>query len=142
MNFSELKIDAEELFEFVLKDPIFERLTKELDHNLAAHSVMDAINALHTASKPEDQEHFDLSPGGCMVISLLQQWFVRYFCKILMQLMTPEALVLNQKKIPISYLVNYLSYQNHFSLKDLIEKHYNTLEATGWYVEQLLRIVQ
>ena len=136
MNFNELELDTDQLFEIVQKDPVFEGLIEQLDHNLAARAVVDAINTLHTASKPEDQNKFDLSPEGCMVISLLQQWFVRYFCKKLMQLMTSEALILNRNKIPFSYLVNYLIYQNHFSLKDLIERYYNTLEATGWYVEQ------
>ena len=138
MNFNELELDANQLFEIVLKEPIFKCLIK-LDHNLAAQAVMDAINTLHTASKSEDQKQFDLSLEGCMVISLLQQWFVRYFCKKLMQLMTSEALILNRNKIPLSYLVNYLIYQNHFSLKDLIKRYYNTLEATGWYVVRVLQ---
>lgn len=133
MNASESELDAQQLFEIVLGDPVFDGLMEGLDHSLAAHAVVDAINTLHTASKPEDQNQFDLTPEGCMVISLLQQWFVRYFCKKLMQLMTSEALILNRNKIPFSYLVNYLSYQNHFSLKDLIERYYTTLEATGWY---------
>ena len=132
MNVSESELDADQLFEIVLKDPVFEGLIEQLDHNLAAHAVVEAINTLHTATSPEDQKQFDLSPEGCMVISLLQQWFVRYFCKKLMQLMTSEALILNRNKIPFSYLVNYLVYQNHFSLKDLIERYYCTLEATGW----------
>ena len=137
VNAGESELDADQLFEIVLNDPVFEGLTEQLDHNQAARAVVDAINTLHTASKPEDQKQFDLSPEGCMVISLLQQWFVRYFCKKLMQLMTSEALILNRNKIPFSYLVNYLTYQNHFSLKDLIERYYNTLEATGWYVDRV-----
>lgn len=128
----ELELDADQLFSMVLSDPIFEGVMEGLDHQLATQAVVDAINCLHTASKPEDQKPFDVTPDGCMVISLLQQWFVRYFCKKLMQLMTSEALILNRNKIPFSYLVNYLIYQNHFSLKQLVQSYYNTLEATGW----------
>lgn len=129
---NELELDADQLFSIVLNEPIFEGIMNGLDHQMAAQAVVEAINRLHTASKPEDQKQVDLSQEGCMVISLLQQWFVRYFCKKLMQLMTSEALILNRNKIPFSYLVNYLSFQNHFSLKDLIHRYYNTLEATGW----------
>ena len=134
VNACELELDADTLFNIVLSDPVFEGLMEQLDHQSVRQAVVDAVNTLHTASKPEDQKQFDLSPEGCMVISILQQWLVRYFCKALIQLMTSEALILNRNKIPFSYLVNYLSYQNHFSLKELIERYYNTLEATGWYV--------
>lgn len=129
---NELELDADQLFAIVTNDPAFEGQMEGLDNSLASRAVVDAINTLINASKPEEGKQFDLSPEGCMVISLLQQWFVRYFCKKLMQLMTSEALILNRNKIPFSYLVNYLSYQNHFSFKELIERYYNTLEATGW----------
>ena len=132
VSMSELELDAEQLFSIVTNDPVFEGQMEGLDNSLAARAVVDAINTLISASKPEDGKQFDLSPEGCMVISLLQQWFVRYFCKKLMQLMTSEALILNRNKIPFSYLVNYLSYQNHFSFKELIERYYDTLDATGW----------
>ena len=46
-----------------------------------------------------------------------------------MQLMTPEALVLNRKKLPVSYIINYIKYQKHFSLKSLINEHF---DAIGW----------
>ena len=55
------------------------------------------------------------------VIALLQQWLVMYLCKKLLQLMTPEALLNNHKKIPTHYISTYLSQQTHFSLKRLIE---------------------
>jgi len=33
----------------------------------------------------------------CMIIALAVQWLVRFICKKLMQLMTPEALILKRK---------------------------------------------
>ena len=33
----------------------------------------------------------------CMVIALITQWLVRFMCKKLMQLMTPEAAILKRK---------------------------------------------
>ena len=55
------------------------------------------------------------------VIALLQQWLVMYMCKKLMQLMTPEALLVNHKKIPTHYISAYLTHQTHFSLHHLID---------------------
>ena len=73
-----------------------------------------------------------LSPEGCLVVALFQQWLIRYLCKRLMQLMTSEAFILYRNVIPSSYLENYLSFQAHFSLKDLILKYYKTPEHSGW----------
>jgi len=39
------------------------------------------------------------SDGACMVTAVVAQWLVRYLCKKLMQLMTPEAIVLNRKYV-------------------------------------------
>ena len=73
-----------------------------------------------------------LSPEGCLVVALLQQWLVRYLCKRLMHLMTSEAFILYWNVIPSSYLKNYLSFQAHFSLKELILKYHRALEDSGW----------
>ena len=62
------------------------------------------------------------------VVTLLQQWLVRYLCKRLMQLMTSEAFILYRNLLPSSYLENYISFQAHFSLKELIL----ALEHSGW----------
>ena len=73
-----------------------------------------------------------LSPEGCLVVALMQQWLVRYFCKQLMQLMTSEAFILSRSVVPSSYLENYISFQAHFSLKELILKYHQALEYSGW----------
>lgn len=132
MATGELEHEAEHLFDIVLHDPEFDGLMPDLNHNGAYQAVVDSINMLHTAPSPEDGQQENLSAEGCMVISLLQQWLVQYFCKKLMQLMTPEALILHRNKIPYTYLENYLANQAHFSLKDLVNNYYDTLEGTGW----------
>ena len=48
------------------------------------------------------------SDGACMVTAVVAQWLVRYLCKKLMQLMTPEAIVLNRK-----YVIYILMYCLH-----------------------------
>ena len=46
-----------------------------------------------------------------MVTAVIVQWLVRYMCKKLMQLMTPEAVILKRKYVIIMYLCGYVSNQ-------------------------------
>ena len=70
---------------------------------------------------------------GCLVVLLLQQWLVLYLTKRMMQLMTSEAFTEHRSKIPSPYLENYLAYQTHFSLSNLIRKYHSGL-ASKWSV--------
>lgn len=83
-------------------------------------AINDTMTILHSSTTYDQQFFSGLEDQHVLIITIIQQWLVRYFVKRLMQLMTPEALVLNQKKIPHSYLANYLFCQHHFSLKDMI----------------------
>lgn len=116
----------------MLSDPLFKEVMQQLDQAIATKAVNEAIEVLLTAINPEDNGHLRLSSEGCLVVSLLQQWLVRYFCKKLMQLMTPEAVVLHRNKIPSSYLVNYFIYQKHFSLKELISRYCCNMKSSKW----------
>ena len=51
----------------------------------------------------------------------------------MMQLMTSEAFIEHYSKIPSSYLENYLAFQTHFSLSNLINKYLSGL-AKKWSV--------
>ena len=88
--------------------------------------IETARKTVHSDLESLQKDHIDftqpLAPVTQLVQSLLVQWLVRHFCKRLMQLMTPEALVLHEHQIPASYIHNYLTYQKHFSLKDLIQQ--------------------
>ena len=46
------------------------------------------------------------SDGACMVTAVIAQWILRFICKKLMQLLTPESTILNRKYV---YYVYYLS---------------------------------
>ena len=46
------------------------------------------------------------SDGACMVTAVVAQWLVRYMCKKLMQLMTPEAAILNRKYVMYFNVLN------------------------------------
>ena len=45
------------------------------------------------------------SDGACMVTAVIAQWLVRYLCKKLMQLMTPEAAILKRKYFVYSIMI-------------------------------------
>ena len=50
----------------------------------------------------DDDDNFKTlgaSDGACMVTAVIAQWLVRYSCKKLMQLMTPEAAILKRKYV-------------------------------------------
>ena len=118
------------MFSLILCDPEYEGLLKTLTHQDAMRAVMEAFNLLFAPAPQDEGGQKDMTPEGCMVVSLLQQLLVRLFTERLMQLMTTEAIILNRKKIPSSYLANYLSNQAHFSLKDLITQYHKAVAAT------------
>ena len=103
---------------------------KDLTHYAAAQAIPEAINVLHSDVVPDQGGHLDVSPEGCLIIALLQQWLVRHLCKRLMQLMTSEALILHRNRIPFSYMRNYLNFHTHFSLQNLVEKYHQAAEST------------
>jgi len=106
----------------------------------------------------DDSEGYDTlgaSDGACMVTTMITQWLVRFMCKKLMQLMTPEALILKRKyvnmynmvilfyivyflfrNIPKFYLETYLRFQNHFSIRELIAGKIEMLDK--WYANKML----
>lgn len=134
--YDELCLDTLHVFALIERDPEFAGLVPTLrdQHSVVAEAIVEAMKVLHTAPGPKDynQQIEELSPNGCLVVSLLEQWLIRYFCKRLMQLMTSEAIILHRKKLRSSYIANYLKFQTHFSLKDLIKNHHELLEASGW----------
>ena len=88
------------------------------------------MHVLHTAPVPnESMVPKEMSEKAGLVIFILQHWLIHHLCKQLMQLMTPEAIILYHKEIPHLLIDNYLSHQQHFSLKKLINHHYAALES-------------
>ena len=118
----ELKCDAAHLFHLVLSsNPKFEGVMRtEMNDTETARIAIQS--ALDTLPRVDGDSTYTEPPVTQLIWSLLVQWLVRYFCKRLMQLMTPEALVLHEHQVPASYVHNYLTFQKHFSLKDLIQQ--------------------
>lgn len=62
-------------------------------------------------------------PGTYVIISIICRWLTRYFCRRLMQILTPEGLAVHFSKIPASLRKCYVYHQEHFCLNLLIEQH-------------------
>ena len=127
----EIANDYHHIFELISCDSKFAGLLLTLTHEEAFQAVVEAFNFLHTATDPKEQElKAKLSQKGCMVVFLLQQWLVRFLTKKVMNLMTTEAVILNCKKIPHSYLENYFESQAHFSLIDTLTSYHGGLRES------------
>ena len=125
-------MDAAHLFPLLEKDASFEAALESLTVESANEAVNEALQVLHTAPDPNEEgvaSQHEMSQEACLVVSVLQQWLIRYLCKTLMQLMTPEAICLHRKKIPASLIDNYLTHHQHFSLKKLLEHHLLPLQS-------------
>ena len=120
-----MKMDTEHVFHLITCDPTYAKLLEDLTHEEAMKAVVESINLLHSPGPKKDEV---LSCGGCMIVSVIQQLFIRLLTKRLMNLMTAEAVILSRNRIPGSYLNNYLSNQSHFSLKDTIETMMDTVK--------------
>lgn len=125
----ELEVDCKHVFSYICADSVFDGLIG------TEVPVVDAVSEAFCMLNTPDSEQCSLkqgmSPYACMVVSILVQWLVRYLCKRLMQVMTPEALTIHRGKIASTYIHNYLQFQIHFSLKKLITTSYRTLQIDG-----------
>ena len=65
--------------------------------------VAEALELLYTGDAPPEDDEYDevlgASDEACMVTALVAQSLVRFMCKKLMQLMTPEAIILKWKYV-------------------------------------------
>lgn len=97
--------------------------------------INEALHVLHNSPDPSDgNTSLEIHSSACVVIAVLMQWFVCYLCKRLMQVMTPEALAVHCRAIPNLYIRNYLKFQEHFNLKELVERHLDHLHHNDWLV--------
>ena len=123
----ELDRDMREVLNQVLRDSEFAGrillMTSETYFNSTEDiykAVMEAFEKLHDPNA-ELNIHQDVSINALMVISAVTQLLVRLLCKRVMQLMTSDALCVHHRAVPTPYIQSYLNFQNHFSLKSLVE---------------------
>lgn len=130
----ELEFDATLIIRLLQKhDENFANCYHEINESNYEVFVTDALKALVTAPayNAESTQNYQITQATYAVISIFFQWLTRYFCKCLMQLMTSEALTVHHLNIPRPYIWSYLHEQHHFSLKDLIEKHFRMLKHSS-----------
>ena len=100
-------------------------LSNLLEQPISSSIINDAVDYLVNKSNAST-----IPTVACkMVIAFLLQWLVTYLCERLMQLVTPEALIINHKKIPSYYMNVYLNQQHHFKLKELITDYHSALRC-------------
>ena len=130
-SLEELTLDAHYVSSIVCADPEFQGLFQTISPQRVVLAVAEAVKKLYEAPAPQGNgPSVGLSSEGCMMVAMAVQWLLRHLCKHLMQIMTPEALVIHRKKISSSYLINYLKYHSHFSLKVLIKNRLDALSQT------------
>ena len=124
------------IFPLIRGDPEFRNILKELQPSEIESSVNEAIQVLmHKDSLGGTGALF--MPETPVVISIFQQWIIRYMCKKMLQIMTPEGLAMHYKNIPQSYREVYLNSQEHFCLKDIVSFHMKLLEENTSIVVEL-----
>ena len=121
-----MTIDAMHVSSIVKKVPEFDASIKGLEKELILVTVQKAVAFLIN-----DHEHISASRTTRMVIAVLEQWLITYLCERLLQLMTPETLIINHRKIPSHYMDIYLNQQSHFNLRTLIGNYHAVLSSSN-----------
>ena len=97
-----------------------------MDEVQVQKAIQEAMHTLHTAPHflqcSTDDKSLAMSPLACMMLSLMIQWFIRYFCKCIIQILNPKALSIHNE-ILATYKRHDLTSQIHFCRKSLV-KHY------------------
>lgn len=129
-SLDELKHDAHYISHFVQADPEFHGLLAKIGPQEVASAVAEAVQKLHEARAPQGNNiTINVSPEACMMVEIAIQWLIMHLCKRLVQLMTPEALVIHRNKISSSYVNSYVDFQSHFSLKSWVHHHVTALRS-------------
>ena len=96
-------------------------------HKLDESNVPELLQSALSILKQQEASQQPTDSNTTLVHVLFQQWLVTHLYKRLLQLMTPEALISNHKKIPPYYISHYLNYQCHFNLKDLLVRYHTEM---------------
>ena len=123
MSEQELEYDAEHLFGLLHSE------IQRSNPSITTVTVFKAMKILITTPDPSQSE-FPVADDIALIFRLLVQWFIHHLCKALMQLMTPEALALLHRRIPETYVRNYLVIQEHFSLKKFLSNYCELLQTS------------
>lgn len=121
----ELKSDCKAIFEDLLQDPLFSNHTV-IDLRAA---IKEALYAIHSHNGNVKNI---MTANSCLIITIIVQWLVRYITKHMIHLLTPEALVVNAKRIPKFLMKAYFEFQEHFNFKSLVNLQIEKLKSNKW----------
>ena len=130
---TQLQFEADRLFGLISRDKEFNQLISQINHGNALAVVDEALHVLFHGPHPNNKDAFiAIYDDACLVIFIMVQWLLCYLCKKLLQLLTPEALIVHLNQIPKYYVQSYLQVQEHFSLKNLVGKQHKKLKESHW----------
>ena len=124
----ELKMDSEYLFHLLCRDTSFSEAYQTLTIDSVHQALPKMLQILHTSHR-ESTIPTQISPEINLVMDLMEQWLVHHMTKQLMQLMTTKAIIVYHEHIPAVYIDNYLTYQQHFSIKKLLSLQVRALQS-------------
>jgi hypothetical protein len=122
--------DISELFELLLQADSFRSYFEGLSSSPSA--ILECINQAMEILTSSTQCH--ITVGDNFVLAYTLQLIVRTMCKALLQVMTPEGVIKFRRSIPCSYLHTYLYHQDHFALKDIVEREVLETDNNKGYV--------
>ena len=63
----------------------------------------------------------------CQAFALVSvtQWIIHHVCSRLLQIATPEGIIMSRRFLPQYFLLQYLDRQGHFSLKELVARSFS-----------------
>ena len=115
------------------KNHEFQRILNDLKIGNITSIVDEAFNCLYNGPSPNQTEQsFEMYTDACVIIAVILQWLVMCLCKKLMQLVTPEALVIHNQELPRHYCQTYMKFQEHFDLKKLVHMQLKKLDDNEW----------
>ena len=127
-NIEELKMDSEYLFHLLCRDSAFKEAYETLTIDSVQQALPKTLQILRTSQR-ECSIPTQMSPEINLVMDLIEQWLVHHMTKQLMQLMTTESIIVHREYIPAVYIDNYLTYQQHFSIKKLLSLQVKALQS-------------
>ena len=113
--------EAKEIFDSLMNErpDKFKKIMDDLKMKTEDEVVALVNDVFQVLNDPKEQASAEV----CFIISVMGHFLIRYFCRCLMQVLTPEGLALRHKSIPQSFCRHYMDHQEHFSLKKLIQNH-------------------
>ena len=135
------KQDAEHIFHMIScsNDSEFQRILDQIDLNNIVSIVDEAFHWLYNGPHPTDTKAtMEMYTDACVVITFLLQWLVMHLSKRLMQLLSPEALVIHNQEIPRHYSKYYMKSQEHFHFQRMVRLQLDRLENNEWYCNKII----